>query len=123
MSIIDLAELKIKLDKVACKHRLYPTRLLALQTLTSKKLDMLIDRKIVQPLLKLTAFKGHKIKYRFTSDTLYPPNSDATVGTWGHHFINDFANFGLREAILYFHTYKFLGDATGFIEQAIAVYQ
>ena len=121
MAIIDLEELKAKLDKVPCKPRLYPARLFALQLLTGKKLDELIDIKIVQPLSKVTELQGSQIQYRFTPKTLKTARARIPP-TWVHQFIRDFAVFGLREAILYFHTYEFLSDPSELIDNAVSVY-
>ena len=122
MNIINLEELKTELDKVPCKPRLYPTRLFALQILTGKKLDELLDKKIVQPLSNVTVFQGPQILYRFTPDTLTLQSLSSTPPTWAHQFIRDLVVYGLREAILYFHTYEFVGDPNDIIDNAKDVY-
>lgn len=70
MTIIDIEDLKYKLDKLPCKPHLFAARLFALQLLTGRKLDELIDIKIVQPLSKVTEFQGSQIQYRFTDENI-----------------------------------------------------
>ena len=118
---IDTEELKARLDKVPCKPRLYPTRIFALQIFTGKKFDELIDKRIVQSLSKITALKGPRIKFEFTSETLNP-DQNSFPRDWTRQFISDFATYGLREAVLFFHTYKFLHDPAELIESAVALY-
>ena len=119
---INLEELKVRLDEVPCKPRLYPTRLFALQILTGKKLDELIDEKIIQLLSKVTGFQEPRFKYRFTPATLTPRGTGGASSAWVHGFIDDMATFGLREAILYFNSYEFLSNPDDLINNAVAVY-
>lgn len=120
MALINLEELKTRLDEVPCKPRLFPTRLYALQILTGMKLDEVIDVKIVQPLSKVTEYEGPPFHYRFTIDTL--KRSDVLPSNWVQQFIKDLAVYGLREAIGYFHTYEFLCDPSDLVDNAVAVY-
>ena len=99
MTMIKLEKLKTNLDKVPCKPRLYPTRIFALQLLTGKKLDELIDKKIIQALSKVTDFQGPHIQYKFTSENLNPSTTGTLPSTWVHQFIRDFTVYGLHEAI------------------------
>lgn len=122
MVALDLEELKARLDKVPCKPRLYPARLFALQVLTAKKIDELIDARIIQPLSKITEFAGPKIRYRFTPETLNPMTETKGSATYAHHFISDLGTYGLREAILYFNDYEFTGNPDTLVADAIALY-
>lgn len=114
--------LKNQLDQIPCKPRLYPSRMYALQRFTGQTLDDLIDEKIIMPLSDITAFHGPQVLYRFTPEILKPPPKEGIPETWVHQFIQDLNKYGLREAILFFHTYEFISNPNSVIEGTVSLY-
>jgi hypothetical protein len=123
MKEFTLDELRLKLDQVPCRPRLYPTRLYALQLITGKDIAAIMDEKIIQMLITITHF-NKSFHYEFTHETISPnsPYAKGAQKSWVEQFIGDLIVFGLREAILYFHSYEFEADPSELIQNSVSLY-
>ena len=115
-----LEDLRSELDKVPCRPRLFSNRLYALQLVTGKNIAAKIDAGIVQPLIEISDYSGEPFHYEFSERTLR--DRIAVQSNWVEQFISDFAVFGLREAIIYFHTYEFEAAPSTLISNSVSLY-
>jgi len=124
MKEFTLDELKLRLDQVPCKPRLYPARLYALQMITGKDIAAMIDERIIQMLIRLTHFDNNSFHYEFAHETISPnsPYTKSVQKSWVEQFISDLIVFGLKEAILYFHSYEFQADPSELIQDSVSLY-
>jgi hypothetical protein len=127
---LQIGEIEANLDKVPCKTPLYGTRLFALQLLTGKSIESIINVKIIFPLTDLTLLRRSDVikdysLCKFSLEGVSPSfydNPNDTLPTWARQFIRDINVYGLRGAIIDFNTYEFLSDPTSLVNDSIKVY-
>lgn len=119
---IDEKKLLEQLNKTDCKQRLYPSLLFALQLLTGKNIEGLIDSNILQQLYTVLNYEGAKLQYKFSPNTIKLAPPRIILSPESHQFIWDFSVYGLRESILYLKNYDFPNDPSLLLKGSATAY-
>lgn len=113
-----------KLEKTvpACEEKLISIRLCALQLLTKKKYDKMINNIIIAPLTNLIEYSGPQIQAKFELDKeqLFAGDTINEISpSSAHQFVKDLKIYGIREAVRLLHEAEFKNDPEKFIDDAV----